>query len=129
VKRLSLILASALLAACSSGIDPIEPPSELSGFTPQLELTSIWQRTVGQGTGGHYLKLTPLLDGERLFVADRYGRVRAYDSKSGARLWQSDLERPISAGVCRRTAVVRGRRRAFRPRYAERRAALANHHE
>lgn len=98
MKRLNLLPLIALLASCSGSIDPVEPPSELVGFKPQLALHSRWQRTAGQGTGGQYLKLSPLLEGDRLFVADRYGRVTAYNSLSGERLWQRELERTISAG-------------------------------
>ena len=103
MKRLSLIFITALLgsllAACSSGIDPIEPPSELTTYKAELKLQQRWSREVGAGSGGKYLKLMPLLDGERLFVAGRYGRVRAYHSLTGERLWQVELERTISAGV------------------------------
>ena len=99
MKKLSLLLCCAMLAACSSSIDPIEPPSELSVFTPALTLQSRWQREVGSGTGGHYLRLAPLLDGESIYMADRYGDVHAYHSLTGERLWQVELQRVISAGV------------------------------
>jgi outer membrane protein assembly factor BamB len=98
VKRLSLLFTLLLLGACSASINPVEPPSELTVFTPELTPQPSWSREVGGGTGGKYLKLAPLLDGERLFAADRYGRVRAYHSLSGERLWQVELERVISAG-------------------------------
>lgn len=98
MKRLSLLLALLLLAACSGSINPVEPPSELTVFSPELKLQPRWSREVGGGTGGKYLKLAPLLDGEQLYAADRYGRVRAFHSLSGERLWQVELERVISAG-------------------------------
>jgi outer membrane protein assembly factor BamB len=98
VKHLSLILITALLTACSGSIDPVEPPSELTEFKPELKLQPRWSREVGSGTGGKYLKLSPLLDGERLFVADSYGDVRNYHSLSGELLWQVELDRVISAG-------------------------------
>lgn len=99
MKRLSVISLLALLVACSSGIDPVEPPSELTAFKPELGLQSRWQRVIGAGTGGKYLKLMPLIDGERLFVADRYGRVYSYDSLTGKPLWKVKLERTINAGI------------------------------
>lgn len=98
MKYLSLLLLPLLLAACSSSIDPVEPPSELTQFKPDLQLQSRWQREIGAGTGGKYLKLSPLLDGEQLFVANRFGRVEAYHSLSGEHLWQVALQRVISAG-------------------------------
>ncbi len=99
MRLLSLILIAAMLAACSGSIDPVEPPSELSVFKSDLKLHSRWQREVGSGTGGHYLKLSPLLDGEAIYIADRYGDVHAYHSLSGERLWQVELQRVISAGA------------------------------
>ncbi|MCK5091449.1 MAG: outer membrane protein assembly factor BamB [Gammaproteobacteria bacterium] len=98
MKNLSLLLIVSLLVACSGSIDPVEPPSVLTVFTPELKLLPRWNSEVGKGTDGKYLKLTPLLDGEHLFIADRYGDVRAYHSLSGQQLWQVALERTISAG-------------------------------
>ncbi len=98
MRHLSLICIAALLAACSGSIDPVEPPSELSVFNPELKLHSRWSREVGAGTAGKYLKLMPLLDGEQLFVADRYGKVFSYHSLSGELLWQKELERAVSSG-------------------------------
>jgi outer membrane protein assembly factor BamB len=98
VKYLSLLLLPLLLAACSSSINPVEPPSELTQFKPELLIQSRWQREVGGGSGGKYLKLSPLLAGEQLFVANRFGRVDAYHSLSGERLWQVELQRVVSAG-------------------------------
>lgn len=98
MKQLSLLLIVTLLAGCSSGINPVEPPSELTVFKPELKPQPRWSREVGGGTGGKYLKLAPLLDGERLFAADRNGLVYAYHSLSGKRLWKVELGRVITAG-------------------------------
>ncbi|MDH5786647.1 MAG: PQQ-binding-like beta-propeller repeat protein, partial [Chromatiales bacterium] len=99
MKQIALILLSLLLVACSGGIDPVEPPSELTGFKPELRLLPNWSQSVGNGSGGKYLRLQPLLDGEQIVVADHFGLVRAFDAVNGERLWQMDLGRTINAGA------------------------------
>ncbi len=97
MRLLALLLAAVVLTACSS-VDPVDPPNELTSFAPQIKVETSWSHKVGGGTGGKYFKLSPLLDGERLFVADRYGTIHTYHSLSGERLQRVELARAISAG-------------------------------
>lgn len=98
MKRLLAIALIGTLAGCSKGIDPIDPPTPLDTFSAELQVQHRWSHQVGSGVGQQYLKLAPLLDGERLFVANRFGVVRAYHAHSGEMLWQSERDGEISAG-------------------------------
>lgn len=93
-----LIFLLSLLAGCSSGIDPIEPPSELTGFEPRLQAKTMWSRQVGSGVDETFLRLQPLIDGERLYAASLNGEVAAFGAFDGKRLWQRELHKVISAG-------------------------------
>ncbi len=98
MKTLSILSLSLLLVACSAGIDPLEPPSELTTFKPELKLKTDWYQNVGVGTGGKYLKLMPLLLGEHLYLADRFGTVRAFHALTGEAVWEVVLQRAVGAG-------------------------------
>ena len=104
--RLPLALAAVLgLTGCGTvadyfqgGTDNIEPPAELVGFTPAIDLQVVWKRRIGSGADDAYLKLNPATDGESIYVADRNGSVRAFDATTGAPGWSQDTDAPVSGG-------------------------------
>jgi len=98
VKRLYPILIAAFVAGCSSAIDPVEPPQRLTAFTPELKVEHRWVRQLGKGSYQQFLQLTPLVDGEQLFVANHRGRVAAYRAFTGEPLWQVELGATINSG-------------------------------
>ena len=95
-----IVVSLALLAGCSwfGDKDNAEPPAELAAFSQQLKLKKIWSRDTGAGTDEQFVKLVPFVAGERVFVADRSGVVRAYALEKGEQLWQSKTRVAISAG-------------------------------
>jgi outer membrane protein assembly factor BamB len=100
----AMMLAAMFISGCTtlsnlvSDEDNIEPPTPLAEFEPQFEVETLWQQRVGSGIGDRYLKLKPAVAGDRVIAADRKGRVRAFEAKSGTPLWQTKIEKPISAG-------------------------------
>lgn len=95
---LLLGLGVILLSACSSKGSPIAPPSPLSEFEPELEVVHRWGQQLAQGSYRYHLKLQTLVDGERVFAASHRGRVDAYASASGERLWQVELDAVLNTG-------------------------------
>jgi outer membrane protein assembly factor BamB len=88
-----------VLSACSSSIDPIEPPAALTTIaSPELRVIHQWSTQLGKGSGRQYLKLEPLVDGERIFIANQKGEVASYAVKDGNRLWQVESDAVINAG-------------------------------
>ncbi len=88
------------LAGCSGVEDTTEPPTPLEKLeTVQVEPEVLWRRSVGSGAPGRLLRLEPFVAGERVFAAGRDGRVTAFAVASGKRLWERDLEMPVTAGV------------------------------
>jgi len=99
VKRLFAIIPFLLLAACSSSIDPVEPPASLTTIaTPELQVVHRWSQQLGKGSGKQYLKLDPLVDGERVFMASNKGQVVAYSVNDGEPLWHVETGSAINAG-------------------------------
>lgn len=98
--RLSVIVAILLLAACGGSPSRLElnPPAELSAFTPQLRVETRWARQLGQGVGKHMIALPPLVERDRIYAANRKGRVESFELESGASLWRSELEAAINGG-------------------------------
>ena len=99
ITRLFSLGAVLLLAACSgSSLEPLNQPVPLSDFTPRVDTQLAWVKQLDQGIDRDYLRLRPLIDGERVFAADKDGQVIAYDSRNGDRQWQQRLQRSITAG-------------------------------
>ena len=99
IMRLISVMLLALLAACSSEEDNSEPPAELVEFEASLQVTKLWDVSVGDGVEQQYLKLYPLLLNERLIIADRNGEVRAISTEDGDELWEVDLDVILTGGV------------------------------
>lgn len=99
MKLLFALFPLLLLAACSSSIDPVEPPAELTVIaTPQLEVSHLWVQQLGKGSNKQHLKLRPHVDGERVFAANQHGRIEAIADDSGESLWRVELDTAINAG-------------------------------
>jgi len=93
-------LSLVALAGCSwfGDKDNAEPPAELAEFSESVRLEQVWSRDTGAGTDEQLVRLVPLVAGERVFVADRSGAVRAYSLEKGEQLWHSKTRTAISAG-------------------------------
>ncbi len=98
MKRFFILLMVLSVVGCSAAIDPIEPPAPLAAFEAELKVEHRWVRQLGKGSHRQYLQLTPLVDGERVFLADYRGRVAAFESFSGKRLWQTRLDAVLTSG-------------------------------
>ncbi|MEQ8234139.1 MAG: outer membrane protein assembly factor BamB, partial [Gammaproteobacteria bacterium] len=57
-------------------------------FEASIEVEEVWADRIGKGADEYYLKLTPTVIDERLFVADHSGRLAATDLASGDVVWK-----------------------------------------
>jgi len=55
-------------------------------------LNDVWSVSIPGGPNKQRLAAPPVIAGGKLFVVDGDGFVRAFDAKSGARLWQTQLD-------------------------------------
>jgi outer membrane protein assembly factor BamB len=96
--RSTFILAPILLAACSSTPAELEP-KELEDIQQQVRFEELWSADVGSGQDIRYTLLEPAVSGEVIYAADIEGNVVALDRMSGKRIWRTELDEPVSAGV------------------------------
>ena len=96
----ALALSLGLMGGCAwfGDKDNAEPPAELTEFSESVRLQQVWSRDTGAGTDEQLVELVPLVAGDRVFVADRGGAVRAYSLDEGKQLWHSKTRSAISAG-------------------------------
>ncbi len=70
---------------------------------PQIEQTvvieKLWSEDTGNGAGGQYLKLRPVLGADAIYAADYDGRVSAYALDSGKRLWRTRIRENITGAT------------------------------
>ncbi|HMM76671.1 MAG TPA: outer membrane protein assembly factor BamB [Gammaproteobacteria bacterium] len=75
-------------------------PAELDKkFESKITIKKLWDGRYGKGADELYLKLLPAALDERIFTADRDGRVMAIDASTGKVTWEErDKKRLISGG-------------------------------
>ena len=102
---LALCMLLLTLGGCSTvadyfqgGTENIAPPTPLEDLENSLPVQTLWKRSVGSGADDAYLKLSPVTDGENLYVAEREGTVSALAAASGDRRWETDTEVLIAGG-------------------------------
>ncbi|MGB5472283.1 MAG: outer membrane protein assembly factor BamB [Gammaproteobacteria bacterium] len=105
---LLLFLLGSLLSGCSTmsswfdsilgGDDNAEPPTPLTDIEASAQFDKRWSVDIGVGYDEQFINLQPAVAGDRLYVADRKGRVVALDAASGKRLWSTDMDTALAAG-------------------------------
>jgi outer membrane protein assembly factor BamB len=92
---------AALLGGC--GIfgdeeDEALQPKPLVEIEATLPVERAWNANLGGGSEFLRIALAPAGSPERVFAASRDGRVSAFQPQSGERIWETELEVPLSAG-------------------------------
>src|SRR5690554_795359 len=97
-----LLVATALLALAGCSIfskkDGTEP-MDLVDFTPTVSLQKVWQTKIGKGQGAGDTRLTPVIEGELIYVVDHRGRLQALDHRTGKQRWRRNLKEPLAGGI------------------------------
>ena len=108
IARLAALFAVLALSGCGGFFrddDNTPAPAELEDFEPSVEIDRLWSRQAASGAGPS-LELRPAVAGGRVFTAGRDGDVAAYDAGTGERLWETDVETPVSGGTGAGPGVV-----------------------
>src|SRR5579885_3369076 len=93
---LSLLALLPAFAGCSliskivSGKDNVQPPTELTEFTPTVQVQRLWKESIGKGSGRSGIRLRPAYADGKLYVASVDGKLAALDASSGKTIWQDD---------------------------------------
>ena len=112
----AVLILTTLLCACGmgkkmsnfmqGGEDNAIPPSPLVEINESVSVNEIWSRNTGKGTDKQYLKLLPALAGQKIFIADIKGVIRAIDATTGANIWDHDSDLRITGGPGVSTTLV-----------------------
>ncbi len=107
MRKVCLLLLVLIMPACSTvksfnrhfvGEDNAEPPTPLTAFAQRLQVVELWSERVGEGVSKYYLKLTPALHENRIYIADSEGYLTSLDATSGQTVWRTDTNKPITGG-------------------------------
>lgn len=75
-----------------------DEPAELVDFPEEAEVDVVWTSQVGDGSGSKYFLLVPAIGSGRIYAADSYGEVAAFDLATGDDIWQAQVGEVESAG-------------------------------
>ena len=101
IASLAMVSAVALgLGACASNDEKEDTdPVALVAITESVKLREVWSRNIGDIDAIRYAMLKPgIIDG-KVIAANSDGEVFAFDRATGDRLWETDLDQPVSGGV------------------------------
>jgi outer membrane protein assembly factor BamB len=108
IRIISMLWLAGLLAGCSTmsswfdgilgGEDNSEPPAPLTEIENSVTLTKLWSKNIGVGHNEQFVNLAPAVDDDRLYIADRKGRVVALNAENGKEFWTVQTGAALSAG-------------------------------
>lgn len=95
----SALAATVTLSACSSN-----PAKEVVSPLPPLpaqpvRISERWSNSIGNGSGGEAVKLTPGVQAPAIYVASRDGVLKAFGRATGNLRWKLALTQGITGGV------------------------------
>lgn len=91
-------LVSGLSETIFDDEDSADPPALLTEYVAEIQIDLLWKEAVGDGADKQFLKLIPVVQADRIYAADRYGKLQARNTANGDLIWQSDSELAYSAG-------------------------------
>lgn len=105
--RAALLLGVLLSLNACSNLNPLnwfskdntEEPADLVAINQEVRLRRVWSVSVGDGQGRQYNRITPALDGDRLFAASENGELFAINPLDGKVLWRERTRETITGGV------------------------------
>ena len=71
--------------------DPDEPAA-LVDFDAEAKIDRVWRARIGEGLGGKYLRLSPVVVADRVYAADAYGSVAAINRFDGKTVWRTRVD-------------------------------------
>ena len=93
-----LLSGCGTLSGILGGDDNAEPPAPLLDIDDPVPLQKLWSTSVGAGYDEQDVNLVPAVADDQVYVADRRGRVAAFDAGSGKQIWSVKTGVAVSAG-------------------------------
>ncbi|MEH6909875.1 MAG: outer membrane protein assembly factor BamB [Oceanicoccus sp.] len=99
-RLVALLVVALLVVACSSTDGEEEQgPAPLVDFDVERKFVKVWSTSVGDGQGDLYNRLTPVIDGDTIYVAAADGQVEAISKATGKTLWDNNVEKLVVGGI------------------------------
>ena len=73
--------------------------NELPEIKSRLVVSEIWSQQIAEDFSDTYLKFTPVINKNNIYVCAASGEVIALSKKTGKLVWQKNIQFPISAGI------------------------------
>lgn len=96
---LSLSACSTISGWFDSDDDDPRKPAELIDIDQSVKIKKLWSHGVGNGQGKGFYKIQPAMKGDVIYAASADGELLAVDRSSGKKLWDTELDIPLSGGV------------------------------
>jgi outer membrane protein assembly factor BamB len=105
--RLLFICLLSVMAGCSTmkgwftfdDDEAANQPAPLEDIVQKIDIKKVWSTSIGSGQGKGHNYITPVIEGQVMYVASNNGLVVALDKSTGKTIWKEDLDLPISGGV------------------------------
>mgnify|MGYP002834776341 CR=1 FL=1 len=93
---ISLAMVILLSSGCSWFGDENEPveikPNPLPKIKPEVSISTVWSKKIGQGVGEKALRIEPKIHGKRVISASPDGKVKSHFADSGKEIWTVDIK-------------------------------------
>ena len=100
LRGLVICLLAIVIIGCSSTDDEEETgPAPLIDFEEERKFNRVWRTSVGNGQGGIFNRLKPVIVGDVMYVASADGDVEAITVAKGKTLWDIGLDKLLVGGV------------------------------
>jgi outer membrane protein assembly factor BamB len=104
---LSIFICLLFLTGCAGlGDDNTSMPAPLTAYPFQFQPVLLWSVATGRGMGDDYLRLSPVIQENKVFVASKSGLVTALELTHGHKLWQKNIKQIITSGPAVREGIV-----------------------
>lgn len=98
IRIIVLLLTFSNLTGCALFHRSHEPMATLTPFQPTLDVHEDWSSSAG-GTSKHYVKLTPAIEGNRIYAAGYKGNISAVDTCTGEHIWGVKTKSHLTSGI------------------------------
>ncbi len=100
LRSLFIVGLGFVLSACSTfDGEEDEGPAPLVDFEAQQYFKRVWSTSIGDGQGGIFNRLEPMVDGNTIYAAGADGTVKALSLDEGDRQWRTNLDQLLVGGV------------------------------
>jgi outer membrane protein assembly factor BamB len=96
---LSLSGCSTISGWFDSDDDDPRQPAELVDIQQTVKIKKLWSYGVGNGQGKGFYQIQPAINGDVIYAAAADGELLAVDRSRGKKLWDAELDTPVSGGV------------------------------